>query len=1458
MKKGLKIKLNKEESVYEDISFQALIENAPDGIVLIDREGRYKYISPSARRIFGYLADEEMLIAPETSTHPDDLQMVTDALVNVIGNPLLVPAIQYRFKNKDGSWRWIESRISNMLEKPGIESIVFNFRDISEKKKAEEAMQVSEEKFRMLLELATDAFFQGDQKGNFITVNTKAIELTGYTREELLKMNMADLFPAEILVKKPLNYRELQKGEMIKAERFIKRKDGLFIQVEMHSRAMPDSTYQSFLHDITDRKKAEAELERQRRFFEQMFLQSATSTQILDPEGWCTRINPKLSMLFGVAPENIEGKVYNIFNDSEIKKNGIDKALKRVFEEHTIEEWEVYFNISSAADSQGIKIDNKKEAWFANKAYPILDDKGELLNVIIQHEDISERKRIEEVLKIKEEQLLTLINTTHDIICFKDGAGRWLEANKADLDLFGLEGVDFYLKKDTELAAFTHPLYFEAFANCEKTDENAWLKGIPSVEDEIIPTRDGKEKTYEIIKTPLFNPDGSRKGLVVFGRDITGRKTAEIALKESEHKYRQIVDYSPDAIVIHNNNRILFANPATLKLLGAKSFIELQSLSVIELVHPDYRQKELERLQQIDLTGKPVGFEEEKFVRMDYKYIDVEIIGIPIHYEGSKAVQLIIRDISARKQAVEALRESEDKFRTLAESAPYAIMIYQNDHWVYTNPAGERISGYTAKELFERPFWELASPEYRDLIRERGRKRQMGLSSTPSYEFKIRLKNGNEKWVYLSGSSVLFKGKPAGIISVIDITERKQAEEAVQRERILLRTLIDNLPDTIYFKDTGCRKIVANRADLSLMGMEEESQALGKTDVDILGEEHGRRGYSDDKQVIGTGLPLINSEDDVMGADGKLRWMLTTKIPLHDENGKVSGLVGIGHDITEWKQAEQIQRVLFQISNAVLVTGDLEQLFLIIREQLGTLLDTTNFYIAFYDEKTDMLSSPYFRDEKDNIPEWPAGKSATGYVIRNKKSLLADSKEIESLRNKGQIEIVGEICQIWLGVPLLVDGKAIGALVVQSYQYPDAYSQKDVEMLEFVSHQISLSIQRKKAEQDIRDALVKAEESDRLKTAFLNNMSHEIRTPLNGILGFTSLLDDPDTTPEEKQYFYRIINQNGEQLLSIINDIISIATIEAGQEKIREGKANVNEMLAMLYEQFKIQSSGKNLNLNFRTSLGNAGAVIMTDETKLRQVLTNLIGNAIKFTEQGMVEFGCIQKLNMLELYVKDTGVGISPEMHQLIFERFRQANTNPNKEYGGNGLGLAISRAYVELLGGRIWLESAPGKGTTFRFTIPYNPVVETVSSGKISGNTAEITNGKGRTLLIAEDVYTNYQLLEVILKKLNYRIIHVENGLEAVESCRNTPEIDLVLMDMKMPEMDGYDATLVIKKMRPDLPVIAVTAYALGGDREKALRAGCDDYIAKPVKPGILLEILNRFLSTAGKGGKDISSKN
>ncbi|NOU15996.1 MAG: response regulator [Bacteroidales bacterium] len=377
----------------------------------------------------------------------------------------------------------------------------------------------------------------------------------------------------------------------------------------------------------------------------------------------------------------------------------------------------------------------------------------------------------------------------------------------------------------------------------------------------------------------------------------------------------------------------------------------------------------------------------------------------------------------------------------------------------------------------------------------------------------------------------------------------------------------------------------------------------------------------------------------------------------------------------------------------------------------------------------------------------------------------------------------------------------------------------------------------KLAEQLVIQAKDKAEESDRLKTAFLHNISHEIRTPINSIVGFSEFLNDPNLKPEKLKHFTEIITQSSYQLLSIISDIVSIATIEAGQEKINETELNLNSTLRMLNEQFQLKSQKENFCLILKHLLPDNEVTILTDETKLKQILTNLIGNAIKFTKQGYVNFGYHLKDNELKFFVEDTGIGIPPEMHDEIFKRFRQVENSTARQFGGSGLGLSISRAYVELLGGKIWLKSELDKGSTFYFTIPYKkiqktPIIEKQLLKEMK-NESDIT----KTILIAEDEDSNFMLLEEMLSCLNINIIRAINGIEAVNSCKLNNHIDIILMDIKMPIMDGYEATKQIKKIKPNLPIIAQTAYSTEVDRNKALASGCSDFISKPIKKNLLI---------------------
>jgi len=389
--------------------------------------------------------------------------------------------------------------------------------------------------------------------------------------------------------------------------------------------------------------------------------------------------------------------------------------------------------------------------------------------------------------------------------------------------------------------------------------------------------------------------------------------------------------------------------------------------------------------------------------------------------------------------------------------------------------------------------------------------------------------------------------------------------------------------------------------------------------------------------------------------------------------------------------------------------------------------------------------------------------------------------------------------------------------------------------------------EQKNWEAELIAAREKAEESDRLKSAFLANMSHEIRTPMNGILGFAQLLKNPRLSEEEVREYLDVIEQSGQRMLDIINNLINISKIESGEVQVNLSQCDVNEQLQYALNFFKPDADSKGLKFFLEYQLPDEQATVTTDPLKLQVILSNLVKNAIKYCDNGSVAFGCKLKEEYLEFYVSDTGIGIPPMTIGKIFERFVQANTNYSGRYEGAGLGLAIAKSYVELLGGSIWVESEVGKGSTFHFTIPVRPAARKQQSysnalNQDKNDSVSQPFSKKLKILIAEDDAPSGMLLRNQLKDIAGEIISARNGADAVSMFLSNPDTDLILMDIKMPEMDGYEATKKIREVSSNVVIIAETAYAMTNDREKALSVGCNDYISKPINREKLLELVKK----------------
>ncbi len=709
----------------------------------------------------------------------------------------------------------------------------------------------------------------------------------------------------------------------------------------------------------------------------------------------------------------------------------------------------------------------------------------------------------------------------------------------------------------------------------------------------------------------------------------------------------------------------------------------------------------------------------------------------------------------------------------------------------------------------------------------------------------LTLEDGTQKH-YEVYAFPLFKEEDGSVSQVIeltrDITESIQNEAEIRR----LSAVIETTSQYVVITTLEGEVVYVNNAYLKMSKFTKE-EIIGKSMFDFSTEEGISKLQNEVIPALITEgdwkgeMTVIDKDKNVFPAD-----LVTTL--LKNEKGEPEYFVAVFNDIRKRKRRELIQKVIYNITNAVLTTKNLNDFLSFIKEELGKILDTNNFYIVFYDKDSNTFSLSYHIDQKDSFKTFPSGKTLASYIIKTKKPLLATKDIKDKLVKEGKIEIIGHDSKVWLGAPLMLENEVKGVIAVQNYQDENAYSEEDLEVLEIIARQISIALERKKYEENLKNALEKAQESDRLKSAFLANMSHEIRTPMNSILGFTELLQNPKYSAEQKHEFINIIQINGKRMLDTINDIIDISKIETGQMTLSYKNTNVNEIIMDISKQLGWQAKQKGIELNYQMPLENSKAEICTDTTKLTSILTNLVKNAIKFTDKGGVLYGyeLIDENSFLKFFVKDTGIGIPDERKQAIFNPFEQADIEDFDARQGSGLGLSIAKAYTEMLNGKLWFDSTVGKGSSFYFTIPFKPCKEEeefvqTPPAKTPGD-AYISKLK---ILIAEDNNTNLWLLSMFLADYKPEILIAENGKKAVEIAKNHPDLDLILMDMKMPVMDGYEATRKIREFNKDVVIVAQTAYALAGDDIKALEAGCNGYIAKPLNQNKLVDIINKLVN-------------
>jgi PAS domain S-box-containing protein len=893
---------------------------------------------------------------------------------------------------------------------------------------------------------------------------------------------------------------------------------------------------------------------------------------------------------------------------------------------------------------------------------------------------------------------------------------------------------------------------------------------------------------------------------------------AEKKLFGSEKRFRLLVELAPSGIAVYQNGVFTYVNPAGLKLMGAKDPLQLIGKQVLSIVHPDSKNEVIKRMELV-ATGIAVPAMEEKLIRLDGTTFDAEVIALATTYNDQPAGQVVVRDITQHKKAEAELREKEIQYRNLADcgltliwtSGPDKLCNYFNKPWL-------QFTGRTLEQELGNGWTEGVHP---DDLAYCLKTYQTAFDNRSKFdmEYRVRHISGEYRWIRDLGTpNYNSSGEFIGYIGhCLDISEQKHAEKALHESQILYHSLVENMPAGVFRKDSEGRFIFVNSVFCQLKGLTEgeilgktanqlsELKAAGSPEMVQLQHASAIKGEGHHAFIMHTGKH-IDVEETYIKPDGTIQYLQVIKSPAFSSDGTLIGSQGILFDITDRKLAEE------KLTKSEFALKEAQRVAHIGSWDYDVLADRPIW--------SEELFKIFERNPEEGEPSW----------IEHKASIYPE--DWEKADNAVQKAIKD-------GSPYEVEFRIIKPDKSLKWAFTIGKAVKDANGKVYRLYGTVQDInEHKRAEVELMDAKEKAEESNRLKSAFLSNMSHEIRTPMNAIMGFSNLMAEVEG--EEKNEYAAIIQKSSNQLLALIDDVIHLSRLQSEKMAVNNTSFKPAILVTDVYRMFNLPSINERIEIIIHIPGQYNEFIMQSDADKITQVLTNLVSNAVKYTPAGSVEIGFDLLPGNIEFYVKDTGIGIPEQEQQYIFETFYRSERAISSAIRGTGLGLSISKELVSLLGGKLGVSSVPNKGSRFYFTVPFVSSELVIPVKSVSQSVKYKL--KDFILLVADDEPVNFLYLKTLLKDKVKRIDHALNGKEAIELASKN-NYDLVLMDIKMPVMGGIEATKILKKQLPELPIIAQTAYSLPEDKALALQAGCDEFISKPIIKEKLMEIINKY---------------
>jgi len=1533
-----------------DAQFKALFLEAADAIFIAEIEsGILLEANSSASRLM-QMPRSKIIGLHQTELHPkQNLVYTTNTfekhIKETFGFDKFIP-LEDQIIRPDGTLVPVEI-LASQIQYNGKDCIMGIFRDITDRKQAENALRESNQFVNALLRAIPVAVFFKDKEGRYLGCNNVFTDLTGFTADELKGKTVYEIWPSELSLiyhKKDLELLTERNHQVYESS--VRDKDGnnrsvIFAKdVFFDVSGNPAGIVGAYL-DITERKQAEQKLRQSEEFLNE-------SQRIANMGSWeFDLINNKVYWsentfaLYGLKPGDIEPS-FDFFrnavhpDDLEI----IDRTKEDI--QHTD---------NAITTEYRVLLKDGTTRWLQNT---MLAEKLNGLAIKLKGTeiDITVRKQAElelENLKRKDQEALRVAKMGHwefDML-----TGQFL-FNDQYYSLHGItaEEAGGYTISAQEFAQkYVHPDDAHSVAEAIQKGISATDPSYEFKQQGRILRADGEARYVIIWFRTEKDSNGRTVRLYGVNQDITELKRTETALRFNEERLevllalnnmanadeRELTNFAMEAAVSLTSSSIgyiAFMNQdETVLTMYAWSSQAMHECSIVDkpIVYPVDSTGlwgEAVRQRKVVITndyaapnpwkkGTPDGhvqitrhmnapiFEEERIVLV------AGVGNKSTNYEDDDVRQLSLLmsglwSIIHRKRAEEKLRQQKEQLTEVSDMLP--SVIYQffaredgSKGVYYISRRATDVFGYPdgTEDFFE---WFTRRVDDRDRADFLASIENVVREHAPwNFEGRFIKPSGELIWFHgrsrpvRRGSELIFNG----VLS--DITERKQKEIQLRN----LSQAVEQSPASVIITNTHGNIEYVNQKFTEVSGYAID-EVIGQNPRILKSGNQETDYYKELWETISTGKDW-HGEFQNKKKNGELYWETASISPIMDNTGKITHYIALKEDITKRKELEEnlkkqssLRELLMEIA-AGFINIPAQIVDNVIVEALGKMGNFVNadrVYTFDYDWGKRIAINTYewcaegINPEIENLQAVPI-VMFQDWIDAHTNGRYIHIANVSDLQSEGAREILeSQGIKSLITVPMLNEGFCIGFVGFDSVRQHHHYSDEEKELLKVFAQSLAdvklkrsmleqIIASKERAEQGeeelqkmyfelqaseketleaneelnatsdtlketnrlLQQALGKAQESDKLKTAFLHNMSHEIRTPLNAIQGFSGLLSTPNLSGEERNYYVNIIQNSGNQLLTIISDILTISSIDTGQEKIRNTNVCIDNLISEMEAIFSQQVLGKPLTVKGIKPQNSEVTEILTDKTKLIQILSNLLSNAIKFTSKGKIIFGCTVNGNFLEFYVKDNGIGIDKSNHLLIFERFVQANDNIRYQYGGTGLGLSICKGYVELLGGVIWVDSEPGKGSTFCFSIPLVP--DKSSKPSVSDTIFSISHSKDFKILVAEDDQNSFILLRELLKVHNIKVIHARNGKEAVDICKNNTEVSMVLMDIKMPIMDGIAATRLIKECRPNLPVIAQSAYVAKQDIENTKNL-FDDYITKPISSHRLKDVLGRFI--------------